>query len=76
MKSPLLPAGRNKGRGLALLPFIYGNKPYSRDSAVPFRGSNFNNTSNGGVGALNLNNARSNSNNNIGFRSASPHFAR
>lgn len=39
---------------------------------MPFRGSNFNNTSNGGVGALNLNNERSNSNNNIGFRSASP----
>jgi hypothetical protein len=43
---------------------------------LPLRGSNFNNTSNGGVGYLNLNDARSNSNNNIGFRSASPHFAR
>ena len=42
---------------------------------MPFRGSSFNNTSNGGLGALNLNNARSNVNNNVGFRSASPHFA-
>ena len=42
---------------------------------MPFRGSSFNNTSNGGLGALNLNNARSNVNNNVSFRSASPHFA-
>jgi hypothetical protein len=37
---------------------------------VPFRGSSFNNTSNGGPSALNLNNPRSNVNNNVGFRSA------
>ena len=37
---------------------------------VPLRGSNFLNTSGGGVGALNLSVPRSNSNNNIGFRSA------
>ena len=42
--------------------------------AVPIRGSSFNNTSNGGAGALNLNNPRSNVNNNVSFRSASPHF--
>lgn len=33
------------------------------------RGGNWNNTSNAGVFYLNLNNARSNANNNIGFRS-------
>jgi len=32
------------------------------------RGGNFNNTGNAGVFALNLNNAPSNANNNIGFR--------
>ena len=37
---------------------------------MPIRGSSFNNTSNGGAGALNLNNARSNVNNNVSFRSA------
>lgn len=37
-----------------------------------FRGSAFNNTSNSGPSALNLNNPRSNSNDNIGFRSALP----
>lgn len=41
---------------------------------MPIRGSSFNNTSNGGAGALNLNNPRSNVNNNVSFRSASPHF--
>ena len=44
------------------------------EEAVPIRGSSFNNTSNGGAGALNLNNARSNVNNNVSLRSASPHF--
>lgn len=48
-----------------------GNNRY-RGLAVPIRGSSFNNTSNGGVAALNLNNPRSNSNNNVAFRSASP----
>lgn len=37
---------------------------------LPIRGGNWNNTSNAGPAALNLNNARSNSNNNIGARSA------
>lgn len=32
---------------------------------MPIRGSSFNNTSNGGAGALNLNNPRSNVNNNV-----------
>ena len=36
----------------------------------PLRGGNWNNGSNAGLGALNLNNARSNANNNIGFRPA------
>jgi len=39
---------------------------------LPIRGSAFNNTSNSGPSALNLNNPRSNSNDNIGFRSALP----
>lgn len=39
---------------------------------MPIRGSSFNNTSNGGPSNVNLNNPRSNVNNNIGFRSASP----
>ena len=37
---------------------------------LPRRGGNWNNTSNAGVPYLNLNNPRSNSNNNIGFRLA------
>ena len=37
---------------------------------LPIRGSSFNYTSNGGAGALNLNNPRSNVNNNVSFRSA------
>ena len=41
---------------------------------MPIRGSSFNNTSNGGGAALNLNNDRANVNNNVSFRSASPHF--
>ncbi|MCU8190152.1 RNA-directed DNA polymerase [Vibrio vulnificus] len=36
----------------------------------PIRGGNWNNGSNAGLGALNLNNARSNANSNIGFRPA------
>ena len=42
------------------------------DGLMPYRGGNWNNGSQAGVFALNLNNARSNSNNNIGFRAASP----
>ena len=43
---------------------------------LPIRGSAFNNTSNSGPSALNLNNPRSNSNDNIGFRSALPPMSR
>ena len=35
---------------------------------LPIRGGNRNNGGNAGLGALNLNNARTNSNTNIGFR--------
>lgn len=35
---------------------------------LPFRGGNRNNAGNAGLGALNLNNDRTNSNSNIGFR--------
>jgi len=38
---------------------------------APISGGNWNNSSNAGVWALNLNNSRTNSNNNIGFRSDS-----
>lgn len=37
---------------------------------LPLRGGNWNNGSSAGLGALNLNNARSNANSNIGFRPA------
>lgn len=37
---------------------------------LPIRGGNWNNGSNAGLFALNLNNARSNVNSNIGFRPA------
>jgi retron-type reverse transcriptase len=37
---------------------------------LPLRGGNWNNGSNAGLGALNLNNPRSNANSNIGFRPA------
>lgn len=37
----------------------------------PISGGNWNNSSNAGVWALNLNNTRSNSNDNIGFRADS-----
>jgi hypothetical protein len=43
----------------------------------PISGGNWNNTSNAGVWAFNLNNVRGNSNNNVGFRSDSvsrPHI--
>ena len=41
----------------------------------PISGGNWNNSSNAGVWTLNLNNTRTNSNNNVGFRadSISPH---
>ncbi len=44
----------------------------------PISGGNWNNSSNAGVWALNLNNVRGNSNNNVGFRadSISPHGSR
>lgn len=35
---------------------------------LPYRGGNWNNAGNAGLAALNLNNARSNRNTNIGFR--------
>lgn len=35
---------------------------------MPIRGGNWNNTSDAGVGSVNLNNVRSNSNNNVGVR--------
>ena len=38
---------------------------------APISGGNWNNSSNAGVWSLNLNNVRTNSNNNIGFRSDS-----
>ena len=37
---------------------------------MPLRGSSFNNTSNGGAGALYLDNPRSHVNDNVSFRSA------
>lgn len=39
-------------------------------TGFPIRGGNWNNGSNAGIGALNLNNSRSNANSNIGFRPA------
>ena len=44
-------------------------------SRLPIAGGNWRNTSNAGVFYLNLNNTRSNSNSNIGFRSALPSYA-
>lgn len=41
-----------------------------RYNDVPIRGGNWNNAANAGVFALNLNNARSNTNTNIGARPA------
>jgi hypothetical protein len=46
-----------------------------RPIMLPLRGSSFNNTSNSGVAAVNLNNPRSDANNNISFRSALPLLA-
>ncbi|MDO4305768.1 MAG: hypothetical protein Q4C77_02960 [Eubacteriales bacterium] len=43
---------------------------------MPICGGNWNNTSNAGVFYVNLNNTRTNSNSNIGFRSALPSYAR
>ena len=40
------------------------------EEAVPFRGSSFYGTSDGGAGALHLSNPRSNVSNNVSFRSA------
>jgi hypothetical protein len=45
-----------------------------KKGVVPLRGGNWNNASNAGMAALNLNNRRSNSNSNIGFRPALPHI--
>lgn len=56
--------------------FSIGEKPFIEDFGLPYRGSSFNNTSNGGAAALNLNNPRTNSNNNISFRSALPLLTR
>lgn len=39
---------------------------------IPIAGGNWNNGANAGLFKLNLNNARSNANSNIGFRAASP----
>ena len=46
---------------------LIGNK-----SMLPLRGGNYGNTGSAGVFALNINNARSNSGWNVGFRSALP----
>lgn len=46
----------------------------SNQLRLPYRGGNWNNTSNAGLGYVNLNNARSNTNTNIGVRPASAHF--
>lgn len=43
---------------------------------MPLLGGDWNNGSNAGVFNLNLNNARSNANRNIGFRSALPSIVR
>lgn len=48
--------------------FCFGN----RLLRLPIAGGNWNNGANAGVFYLNLNNLRSNSNSNIGFRSALP----
>ncbi|AVO74741.1 hypothetical protein C6362_07260 [Megasphaera elsdenii DSM 20460] len=55
----------DKSSGEALITF--GGWPYIR---LPIAGGNWNNGSNAGVFALNVNNRRSNANGNIGFRSA------
>ena len=47
-----------------------GNVWYNTGERMPKRGGNWNNGANAGLGALNLNNERSNSNTNIGFRFA------
>ncbi len=51
--------------------------PFFRENRYAFlRGGNWNNTSNAGAFALNLNNAPANANNNIGFRCASDQLTR
>ena len=45
-------------------------RPFGGRSSLPLRGGNWMNTSASGVFALNLNNPRANSSNNIGFRAA------
>ena len=52
--------------------YIYADS--GEKEAVPFRGSSFRDTSNGGLGALDLSNARSNVSNNVSFRSAYVEF--
>lgn len=42
---------------------------------LPIRGGDYNNGANAGLFALNLNNARTNANGNIGFRPALPSFS-
>ena len=49
---------------------ILTNKKIRVQIITRLRGGNWNNGSNAGVFALNLNNLRSNSNNNVGFRAA------
>jgi hypothetical protein len=62
----LLKSGKFSANGLKMPSNKFlGNRPQ-----LPYRGGNWNNTSNAGVFYLNLNNGRSNSNNNRGFRSA------
>ena len=56
---------------MAKAPLHIGSKPDTAD-LVFNRGGNWNNGSNG-LASFNGNNARSNSNTNIGFRSALPH---
>lgn len=41
---------------------------------VPIRGGNWDNVANAGVGYVNLNNVRSNSNNNVGVRDSVGYF--
>ena len=52
--------------------YIYADS--GEDETIPFRGSSFHNTSNGGLGALGLYGARSNVSASVGFRSAYVEF--
>lgn len=47
-----------------------GSKGFSISIDDPLRGGSWNNAGNAGLGALNLNNARSNANSNVGLRLA------